>query len=143
MEAISTFIVRKTRNSRLAEIDFDNLGFGKYVSDHMLVSDYSHGEWDIPQLVPFSNLSLSPASLALHYGQTVFEGMKAFYMADGRINIFRIDRHYDRFVKSLERMCMAVPSRETFIESLTRLVEIDRDWVPKQPGASLYLRPFM
>jgi branched-chain amino acid aminotransferase len=68
----------------------------------------------------------------LHYGQTVFEGMKAFSMTDGRTNIFRIDRHYERFVKSLERMCMAVPPKEIFIEGLARLVEIDKAWIPKQ-----------
>jgi branched-chain amino acid aminotransferase len=143
MEATSTFIVRKTRNSRLQEIDFNQLGFGKYISDHMLVSDYSKGEWDTPQLVPFSNLSLSPASLALHYGQTVFEGMKAFRMEDGRINIFRIEKHYERFVRSLERMCMAVVPKEIFVDGLQQLVELDRDWIPSSKGSALYLRPFM
>ncbi len=143
MELIEEIVVRKTNHSKIHEVDFEHLEFGKYVSDHMFVCDYRNGKWHQPQIVPFANLSLNPAALALHYGQTVFEGMKAFYMADGRINIFRIDRHYDRFVKSLERMCMAVPPRETFIEGLARLVEIDRDWVPKQAGASLYLRPFM
>jgi branched-chain amino acid aminotransferase len=127
----------------LAEIDFDNLGFGKYVSDHMLVSDFSQGEWDLPQLVPFSNLSLSPASLALHYGQTVFEGMKAFMMEDGRINIFRIEKHYERLVKSLERMCMAIIPREIFVDGLKQLVELDKDWIPRSKGSALYLRPFM
>ncbi len=143
MEAISTFIVRKTRHSRLSHVDFNQLEFGKYVSDHMLISDYTNGEWDVPQLVPFANLSLSPASLALHYGQTVFEGMKAFRMQDGRINIFRIDKHYDRLVKSLERMCMAVVPREIFFEGLQQLVELDREWIPKKEGSALYLRPFM
>jgi branched-chain amino acid aminotransferase len=143
MELIEEITVRKTPHSKIHEVDFEHLEFGKYVSDHMFICDYRNGRWHQPQVVPFANLSLNPAALALHYGQTVFEGMKAFYMTDGRINIFRIDRHYDRFVRSLERMCMAVPSREIFIEGLTRLVEIDQAWVPKQHGASLYLRPFM
>jgi len=143
MEAISNFIVRRTRHSRLAIVDFNQLEFGKYVSDHMLVNDYSNGEWDVPQLLPFANLSLSPASLALHYGQTVFEGMKAFRMPDGRTNIFRIDKHYDRLVKSLERMCMAIVPREVFFEGLQQLVELDREWIPAQEGCALYLRPFM
>ena len=143
MEAISTFIVRKTRHSRLANVDFNQLEFGKYVSDHMLLCDYANGEWEVPQLLPFSNLSLSPASLALHYGQTVFEGMKAFRLDDGRINIFRIDRHYERLVKSLERMCMAIVPKEIFVEGLQQLVELDKEWIPTQEGSSLYLRPFM
>src|SRR5882724_87417 len=109
----------------------------------MLVCDYANGEWRTPQVVPFANLSLSPSTLALHYGQTVFEGMKAFRTHDGRINIFRIGRHYDRFVKSLERMCMAVPPKELFTEGLIKLIETDKTWVPKQEGASLYLRPFV
>ena len=96
METLTSIPVKKTLHSRIQEVDFDQLEFGKYVSDHMLVCDYANGQWTEPQIVPFANLSLSPTALALHYGQTVFEGMKAFRMADGRINIFRIDRHYDR-----------------------------------------------
>jgi len=143
MELIEEVVIRKTNHTKIHEVNFEQLEFGKYVSDHMLVCDYRNGRWHQPQIVAFANLSLNPATLALHYGQTVFEGMKAFSMADGRINIFRIDRHYDRFVKSLERMCMAVPPREIFIDGLSKLVELDKAWVPKQNGASLYLRPFM
>jgi branched-chain amino acid aminotransferase len=135
--------VRKVAHSKIREVDFSNLEFGKYVSDHMLLCDYTGGQWQQPQIVPFANLSLSPSTLALHYGQTVFEGMKAFRMHDGRINLFRIDRHYERFVRSLERMCMAAPSKEIFTEGLIRLVDLDRAWVPKHAGASLYLRPFV
>lgn len=143
MELLTDISVRKTNHSKINEVDFENLEFGKYTADHMLVCDYIDGEWKQPHIVPFSNLSLSPATLALHYGQTVFEGMKAFRMQDGRINIFRIERHYDRFVRSLERMCMAPPPKEMFIEGLQKLVETDKAWVPEQPGAALYLRPFM
>ena len=143
MELLTEIMVRKTNHSGLHEVDFNNLEFGKYVADHMLVCDYFNGQWQQPMVVPFANLSLNPATLALHYGQTVFEGMKAFRMDDGRINIFRIDKHYDRFVRSLERMCMMPPPREVFIEGLVKLVETDKDWVPRQNGAALYLRPFM
>ncbi|MBL7747999.1 MAG: aminotransferase class IV, partial [Chitinophagaceae bacterium] len=143
MELLTDIEVRKARQSKVQEVDFTSLEFGKYVADHMLVCDYDKGEWQQPMIVPFANLSLNPATLALHYGQTVFEGMKAFRMADGRVNIFRIDRHYERFVRSLDRMCMAVPPREIFTEGLMKLVELDRAWVPKEPGAALYLRPFM
>jgi branched-chain amino acid aminotransferase len=143
MEDISTIVVHRTRNSRLSEVDFNNLEFGKYVSDHMLVCDYTNGQWDSPHLVPFANLSLSPATLALHYGQTVFEGMKAFRVEDGRINIFRIDKHYERLVRSLERMCMAIVPKEIFVDGLQQLVELDRDWIPREKGSALYLRPFL
>jgi branched-chain amino acid aminotransferase len=143
MELVTGIPVRKTTHSKIREVDFEQLEFGKYLADHMLICDYDAGEWKQPHIVPFANLSLNPATLALHYGQTVFEGMKAFRMQDGRINVFRVDKHYDRFVRSLERMCMAVPPREIFTEGLLKLVETDRAWVPKKTGASLYLRPFV
>jgi len=143
MELLTDIPVRKTIRSRIQEVNFSKLEFGKHVSDHMLVCDFSNGEWHQAAIMPFANLSISPTSLALHYGQTVFEGMKAFPMQDGRINIFRIERHYERFVRSLSRMCMAIPTKEIFIEGLIQLVQTDKDWVPKQPGAALYLRPFV
>ena len=143
MELIADIPVRKTTSSRISEVDFEQLEFGKYISDHMLVCDYAHGEWKQPHIVPYSNLSLSPSALALHYGQTVFEGMKAFRMQDGSINIFRMEKHYERFVRSLQRMCMAVIPKEIFMEGLKQLIELDRDWVPAKPGNALYLRPFM
>ncbi len=143
MELLTDIPIKRTNYSKIHEVDFDQLEFGKYVSDHMLICDYAEGTWQQPMILPFANLSLNPATLALHYGQTVFEGMKAFRMDDGRVNIFRIERHYERFVRSLDRMCMAVPPKEIFMEGLLKLVETDKAWVPKQPGSSLYLRPFM
>ena len=143
MELLTDIPVRKTNHSRIHEVDFNNLEFGKYVSDHMLLCDYMNGDWQTPHITPYANLSLSPSTLALHYGQTVFEGMKAFRMEDGRINIFRIDRHYDRFVRSLERMCMAVIPKDIFTDGLLKLVELDKAWVPAKAGHALYLRPFM
>jgi branched-chain amino acid aminotransferase len=143
MELTTEIPVRKNPYSKLKEVDFNNLEFGKHVSDHMLVCDYANGSWKTAQAVPYSNLSLSPTTLALHYGQTVFEGMKAFMMQDGRINIFRMEKHYDRFVKSLDRMCMAVPPKEIFIDGLIKLIEVDKGWVPAKSGEALYIRPFI
>lgn len=143
MEIIAGIPVRKINSSRISEVDFDQLEFGKYIADHMLVCDYAQGEWKQPHIVPYANLSLSPSALALHYGQTVFEGMKAFRMQDGRINIFRMEKHYDRFVKSLQRMCMAVPPKEIFMDGLMRLIELDKAWIPETAGHALYLRPFI
>jgi branched-chain amino acid aminotransferase len=151
MELLADVLVKEAKQSRIHEVDFGKLEFGKYTADHMLVCDYESSDfnngqdgWGQPWVVPFANLSLNPATLALHYGQSVFEGMKAFRMQDGRINIFRIDKHYDRFAKSLNRMCMAIPPREIFKEGLIRLIETDRAWVPPyESGASLYIRPFI
>jgi len=143
MEVLNEIKIRRISQTRLGQVDMDNLEFGKFIADHMFVCDYANGEWQEAQIVPFTNLSMNPATLALHYGQTVFEGMKAFRMDDGRVNIFRIDRHYDRFVKSLERMCMAVPPGELFIEGMLKLIELDKAWVPSDKGSALYIRPFM
>src|SRR6185503_3636892 len=120
-ETVMNIPIRRVAHSKINEADFNNLEFGKYVSDHMLLCDYANGEWQQPQIVPYANLSLNPSTLALHYGQTVFEGMKAIRQHDRLINIFRIEKHYDRFVRSLERMCMAVPPKEMFIEGLIKL----------------------
>ena len=101
METMTDIKITNTSNSRLSEVDFKNIEFGKHISDHMLIANCYYGEWNAPEIVPFANLSLSPATLALHYGQTVFEGMKAFKMKDGRVNIFRLDKHFERFNRSL------------------------------------------
>jgi len=143
METLTGIKINNASFSKIREVDFNHLEFGKHVSDHMLVCDYYGGEWHQPQVVPYANLSLPPTTLALHYGQTVFEGMKAFHMQDGKVNIFRIGKHYERFVKSLQRMCMAVVPEEIFTEGLMQLIKVDKAWVPVQEGSSLYIRPFV
>lgn len=143
MELTDEIIVRRTSNSRLQEVDFNKLGFGNYISDHMLITYFRNGQWETPEIIPFGNLSLSPTTLALHYGQSIFEGMKTFKMDDGRINLFRIHKHYERFMKSAHRMCMTVIPEEIFIEGLRKLVEVDKDWIPTQTGSSLYIRPLL
>ncbi|NII24221.1 branched-chain amino acid aminotransferase [Pseudoflavitalea sp. X16] len=142
MELTQAFSIRPAKQSRIREVDFDHLEFGKYVADHMLVCDYGKGKWNTPEIIPFGDLTVSPTTLALHYGQTVFEGMKAFRMEDGRINIFRIHKHYERLTRSLDRMCMAIVPEEVFIEGLRQLIELDKAWVPAAPGTALYIRPF-
>ncbi len=143
MIATETISIQKTKNSRLSEVDFNNLSFGSIISDHMLVSDYANGEWGPSKIVPFGHISISPTMLALHYGQVVFEGMKAFKLKDGNISIFRVEKHYDRFCKSMERMCIPHMSFEHFDEALKALVKLDAAWVPANEGCSLYLRPFV
>lgn len=137
----ASIAVEQTKNSRLKEVDFDNLGFGTYISDHMLVAEYDKGQWSEPKIMPFGNLPMTPAMLSLHYGQAIFEGMKAFRMKDGKINIFRVQRHYQRMLKSLARMCMPGMSEELFTSSLEAIVKCDEKWVPGSEGCSLYIRP--
>ncbi len=134
--------VRRVYESRLPEVDWDDLQLGRYVTDHMLVCDYNGGKWHPPAIVPYGPFSLMPASLVFHYGQTIFEGMKAFRTADGRVQIFRPDKHYERLVRTADRLCMPVITQELFREGLRRLVELERNWVPPQDGGALYLRPF-
>ena len=123
--------------------DTKSVPFGKIPTEHMFVAEYKNGCWQNAQVVPFHDLTLSPLSLCLHYGQTVFEGMKAFAMQDGRINIFRIEKHYERFTKSLYRMCMPHVPKKLFADAIKEIVKIDADWVPKEDDGALYIRPFM
>jgi len=136
------FNIQRTAQSRLSEVDFNQLEFGKYVADHMLVADYRKGDWQDAEIVPFGAISFLPTMQALHYGQSVFEGMKAFKMQDGGVSIFRLDKHYDRFQKSLVRMCMPEVPYDLFAEGLKALIQLDGDWVPAGEGSSLYIRPF-
>lgn len=133
--------IERTKNSRLAQVDFNNIGFGNYISDHMLIANYDKGAWHEPQITAYGEIPMTPAILALHYGQTIFEGMKAFRMKDGAISIFRVQRHYQRLLKSLHRMCMPALTEELFTSSLHALVDVDKGWVPNAEGYSLYIRP--
>jgi branched-chain amino acid aminotransferase len=139
----ATIQVQQVAKSRLPEVDFNNLEFGKYIADHMVVADYVNGKWSAPQIVPYGDMMMSPAMLSLHYGQSIFEGMKAFWTDKGEINIFRPTKHHARMNRSLDRMCMPQLSEEMFVQSLHQLVDLDRKWIPTTPGASLYIRPFM
>jgi branched-chain amino acid aminotransferase len=123
--------------------DTKSVPFGKVPTEHMFIAEYKDGEWHNAQVVPFHALTLSPLALCLHYGQTVFEGMKAFMMEDGHINIFRMEKHYERFTKSLYRMCMPHVPRELFNDAIKQLVKLDAEWVPRDADGSLYIRPFM
>jgi branched-chain amino acid aminotransferase len=135
--------VTKTAKSKIKEIDFNNLPFGKHFTDHMLEVDYVDGEWRKPVIRPFQSLHLSPALSAIHYGQSIFEGIKAYKDRDGHPFIFRPYDNYRRFNISAERMMMATVPEELFIEGMRRLVDLDRDWIPMKSDYSLYIRPFM
>jgi branched-chain amino acid aminotransferase len=139
----SNISVERIKNSRIKEVDFNNLEFGKHISDHMFVVDYDKGQWGQPAIVPFGDLKFSPAMLSLHYGQSVFEGMKAFKTSKGEINIFRPQKHLERFNRSLDRMCMPPVPQDLWLSGLQSLLEIDKNWIPDNEGSSLYIRPVM
>jgi branched-chain amino acid aminotransferase len=143
MDVMDSISIKKTAQSRISSVDFNNLDFGAVFSDHQFEVRFENGAWSDPKIIPYGPIEISPACSALHYGQAVFEGMKAFQYADGRINIFRPDRNYDRFAKSCERISMAIPKKEHFMEGLKELILLDRSWVPKEKFKALYLRPFM
>ena len=135
--------VTKAQESRLTVTDFSQLPFGKVFSDHMFIAEYDNGEWGNLQVLPFGPIPMSPAISALHYGQAIFEGMKAYRQKSGKISVFRGEKNLERFNKSAARMSMpAIPS-EVFMQGIASLIEIDEKWVPAQDGYSLYIRPVM
>lgn len=140
---VNNIHITKTDKSRLSEVDFNNLPFGKIFSDHMFEIDFEDGAWQTPTIVPFRNLELHPATSALHYGQAIFEGLKAQKSASGEVILFRAADNAKRFNESAERMCMAALPENIFLEALRTLIDLDRDWVPSNEGQSLYIRPFM
>lgn len=135
--------VRKTEQSRIGEVDFDQLQFGNRFSDHMFIADYTDGRWGSARIVPFGNIEVPPSLCSLHYGQVVFEGLKAFRAPGGKINLFRPDKYYARFLRSCDRLCIPHLEFPVFIRALEGLLVIDRDWIPEKRGCSLYIRPFV
>jgi branched-chain amino acid aminotransferase len=117
--------------------------FGKVFADHMFVAEYTDGKWQNLSIQPYGDISLSPALSALHYGQSIFEGMKAYKNLDGEALLFRPLDNIKRLNFSAARMCMPEIPENIFMEGLKKLVDIDRDWIPTKDGSSLYIRPFM
>ncbi|MET3978476.1 branched-chain amino acid aminotransferase [Mucilaginibacter sp. UYP25] len=135
--------ITKAAHSRLAETDFNTLPFGKVFSDHMFSADYIDGEWKNFEILPYGPILMSPAISSLHYGQSFFEGIKAYKHADGKVSIFRPDKNAARFNKSAERLCMPTLPEELFVQTIAALVDLDRDWIPGKANHALYIRPFM
>lgn len=138
-----TIPTQTVSQSRIAEVDFNNIEFGKIFADHMLVADYKDGAWQNPEIVPYGNMPLSPATSALHYGQAIFEGMKAYRNAEGDIQLFRPLDNFKRLNISGERMCIPELPEEIFMQGLEQLLRLDAAWVPPTPGCALYIRPFI
>lgn len=135
--------ITKASESRVSEVDWSNLPFGKIFSDHMMIMEYKDGEWQQPEILPFGPVEIHPATSAVHYGQSIFEGMKANRRVDGKISIFRPEMNAKRFAESCERMCMPVIPEDMFVELVRKFVEVESAWIPEMDGYSLYIRPFM
>lgn len=135
--------IERTLYSRLNSVDYDNLGFGKYFTDHIFIMQYANESWGEPKIVPLDSVHFSPAIAALHYGQSVFEGLKAYKREDGEIALFRPMDNIKRLNVSAERMCMPHVPEDVFLEALKQLTLTEQDWVPNKYGHSLYLRPML
>src|SRR5450631_308410 len=135
--------VTRVKRSRLAEVDFDNLPFGKYFTDHMLEADFADGEWKSVSIKPYQPIVFEPSLMALHYGQSIFEGIKAYKLNNGEAVIFRPYDNLRRFNISADRMEMPAVPEDIFIEGMRQLVALDKAWIPAKDEYSLYIRPFM
>jgi branched-chain amino acid aminotransferase len=138
-----TIQIQKVEASKINQIDFENIPFGRVFTDHMFLVDFSDGAWKNPRIVPLTDFSLHPAASVLHYGQTIFEGMKAFKNESGEVFIFRPEKNFVRFNKSAERMCMPTIDPALMREALAQFVALEKDWIPTKEGSALYIRPFM
>ncbi len=133
--------LEKVERSRISEFDENNIQFAKVYSDHMFEAHYKNGQWQDMMIKPYGDLSISPANTTLHYGQSIFEGLKAYKADNGDVLVFRPQANAQRMIKSAERMCIPTVSEKMFMSSLTELLRIDTDWVPSKAGTSLYIRP--
>ncbi len=141
-EAIDISIT-KAGASKLKDINLENIPFGKYFTDHMLEADYENGEWKNVEIKPYQPMLMEPSLAALHYGQAIFEGIKAYKDEKGNAAIFRPDANFRRFNLSAARMNMPQVPEEIFIDGMKKLVDLDSNWIPALPDHSLYIRPFM
>jgi branched-chain amino acid aminotransferase len=135
--------ITKTKNSKLQTTDFENLGFGKVFSDHMLICDYKNGSWGEPEIVPFQPMSLMPSAKIFHYGQSIFEGMKAYKDNASNTWLFRPIENYIRLNKSAKRLAIPEIPKNIFFDGLKELLKIDNNWIPNLDGCSLYIRPIV
>ncbi|MEM9078301.1 MAG: branched-chain amino acid aminotransferase [Bacteroidota bacterium] len=140
---VNNISVEKAATSKIHSVDFENLAFGNTFTDHMLVCDYEDGSWNTPKIVPYGPIALEPSSKIFHYGQSIFEGMKAYKDEADDVWLFRPLENWKRLNKSAERLAIPTLPESHFMDGLTTLLQLEKDWVPKNPGSSLYIRPFM
>ena len=143
MTAAMDITITKAERSKLQDLNLENLPFGKYFSDHMLEADYENGEWKNVEIKPYQPLLLNPSVAAIHYGQSIFEGIKAYKNRQGEAFIFRPHDNFRRFNISAERMQMPAVPEEIFMDGMKQLIQLDKNWIPSSEDHSLYIRPFM
>ncbi len=143
MIAAADFIITKAERSKLKDINLENIPFGKYMTDHMLEVDFEDGEWKIPEIKPYQPLLVQPSLAAIHYGQSIFEGVKAYKNDAGKAFIFRPQDNFIRFNKSAERMQMPQIPEDIFMDGMKELIKLDINWIPAKADHALYIRPFM
>jgi branched-chain amino acid aminotransferase len=137
-------MITKTSAPKPLPADESKLGFGQVFSDHMFIMDYDRGTgWHDARILPFGDISLSPAAMVLHYGQEIFEGMKAYRSADGKIQLFRPEENFKRLNVSAKRLVIPEIPEKDAMDALLELVRLDERWVPHTDGTSLYIRPFV
>ena len=134
--------IKQTSKSRIHEVDFNQLKFGEQFTDHMMICHFRDGNWEEPQIVPYGPLTIDPSMSVLHYGQAVFEGMKAFKDDQGGIWLFRPEENFNRINKSAKRLCIPEFPEDYFFKGLEALLNLDQDWIKPGMGNSLYIRPF-
>jgi branched-chain amino acid aminotransferase len=135
--------IKRAKTSKIEQVDFDNLAFGSIFTDHMLVCDYKNGAWQNPKIVPYGPIELEPTAKIFHYGQSIFEGMKAYKDADGTAWLFRPLDNHKRLNVSAKRMAIPEFPEDFFMEGLKTLLELEKDWIPTTAGSSMYIRPFI
>jgi len=140
---INDIEIIKTKATKINEVDFDNLKFGSVFSDHMLVCDYKDGQWHAPKIMPYQPLTLDPSSKIFHYGQSIFEGMKAYKDEENNVWLFRPEDNCKRLNISAKRMAIPELPEAYFMDGLVALLKLDKDWIPTNEGSSLYIRPFI
>lgn len=144
METIANnLVVEKVKTSKIHDVDFDQLSFGSIYTDHMLVCQYTNGAWQAPRIVPYQPISLEPSAKIFHYGQSIFEGMRAYKDTEKGVWLFRPLENFKRLNKSAERLAIPELPQTHFMEGLTALLQVEQDWIPTTPGSSLYVRPFI
>lgn len=122
----------------------NDLGFGNVFTDHMFMMNYTEGDgWHDPRIVPYQNISLEPSTMVFHYGQEMFEGLKAYRNSEGQIQLFRPEKNIERMNVTNERMCIPQLNEEDVLEAIKAVVKVDEKWIPSAPGTSLYIRPFI
>ncbi len=143
MAGTSKIAHRLTERSRVDQVDFRNIDFGKVYSDHMFVADYMDGQWQNLSIIPYEYIQLMPGSAILHYAQSVFEGLKAYRGRNGEILVFRPEMNARRLNRSAERLCIPQLPEDIFMDGMDELLRLDKGWIPDLPGTSLYVRPFI